>query len=120
MYYENNRAEGATRIDRNYHYGEMRIVEAKYLPIAFSDHFSLVPKTLSRAVCPKSRSTFKLTPEVIRDPLFQERLEEVMLSYNRVREFQGSQTLGILRWWEMLVKQRKKQRKKRNFKSADT
>ena len=66
-YYENNRAEGATRIDRNYHFGEMRIVEAKYLPIAFSDHFSLVvkialPETLGRAVCPKSRPTFKLTP----------------------------------------------------------
>ena len=82
MYYENNRAEGATRIDRNYHNGEMRIVEAKYLPIAFSDNFSLVvkialPEIQSRAVCPKSRPTFKSTPVVIRDPIFQERLEEV-------------------------------------------
>ena len=75
-YCENNRTEGATRIDRNSHYEEMRIVDEKYLPIAFSDPFSLVVKialqeTFSRAVWPKSRPTFKLTPEVIRDPLFQ-------------------------------------------------
>ena len=104
-YCENNRTEGATIIDRNSHYGEIRIVDDKYLPIAFSDPFSLVvkislPETFSRAVWPKSRPT----PEVIRDPLFQEKLKEVMLSYNRVREFQGSQSLGVFQWWEMLVK----------------
>ena len=43
-YYENNRAEGATRIDRNYHFGDMRVAQAWYLPLAFSDHFGLITK----------------------------------------------------------------------------
>ena len=38
-YYENSRASGATRIDRCYHFGDIKVIEAKYLPIAFSDHF---------------------------------------------------------------------------------
>ena len=29
-YYENQRAEGATRIDRSYHYGMIKVVEAKW------------------------------------------------------------------------------------------
>ena len=108
-YYENVRGEGATRIDRNYHFGDLRIVEANYLPIAFSDHLSLiiktaVPDSLSRAINPKCRPTFRLTPEVIKDPLFQERLQESMISYNRVRSFQDRKSVGVLQWWEWLVK----------------
>ena len=108
-YYENQRAEGATRIDRSYHYGMIKVVEAKYIPLAFSDHFGLVvklalPDILSKVICPKSRPTFRLTSEVIQDQLFQARLREVMLTYNRVKDFQGSQSFGVLQWWELLVK----------------
>ena len=94
-YYENVRGEGASRKDHCYHFGDLSIVDAKYLPIAFSDHFSLVVK---------SRPTFKLTPKIIQNILFQDGLREAMLSYNRVRDFQGSQSFGILQWWELLVK----------------
>ena len=108
-YYENARGEGATRIDRCYHFGDLDIVEAKYLPAAFSDHFGLiiqtaVPDTLSRVISPKYRLSFKLTPEVIKDTLFKQRLEMLMCSFNRVREFQGSKGVGVLQWWELLVK----------------
>ena len=108
-YYETIRGEGATRIDRSYHFGVIKIVETKYLPIAFSDHFALlvkisVPGTLSRAFSPKSRSSFKLTPELIKDPIFQERLEASMKTFNRVRDFQGSNSIDVLQWWELLVK----------------
>ena len=34
-YYGDTRGKGATRIDRQYHYGEIVIKEAKYLPLAF-------------------------------------------------------------------------------------
>ena len=43
---------------------------------------------------------------MIKDQIFKERLKEAMVSWNRVRGFQdgsGSQ-LGILYWWDMLVK----------------
>ena len=107
-YYENSRAEGATRIDRNYHFGGVKVVEAKYLPIAFSDHFAHVvkislPEPLDRILGPKSRPTFKLRPEVIMDKLFQGRLAEAMESWLRVKHFQGQDTDTLL-WWEMLVK----------------
>ena len=40
-YYESQRyGEGASRIDRNYHYGDIEIIEAKYISIAFSDHMA--------------------------------------------------------------------------------
>ena len=35
-YYSNSRAEGASRIDRCYHHGELRFKSAKYIPLAFS------------------------------------------------------------------------------------
>ena len=35
-YYGDTRGKGATHIDRQYHYGEKVIKEAKYLPLAFS------------------------------------------------------------------------------------
>ena len=78
-YYENSRAEGATRIDRNYHFGEITVIEAKYIPVAFSDHFAQIvrfslPDTMARILSPKSRASFKLKPEVIYDYLFKERL----------------------------------------------
>ena len=93
-YYENERAEGATRNDRSYHFGGLKIKEIKYLPIAFSDHFGLIvriilPGPLDRILCPKNRPSFRLKPEVIRDDIFKERLEEAMLSWERVRTFQG-------------------------------
>ena len=107
-YYENARAEGATRIDRNYHFGNLDIREVKYIPVAFSDHFGLVvklclPDSLSRMISPKSRPSFKLKPEVIRDSIFKERLKDSMVSWERIRAFQGD-TLETLFWWEKMVK----------------
>ena len=108
-YYENTRAEGASRIDRSYHYGNLRVTKAWYLPLAFSDHFGLITRmsltnTLARVISPKCRYQFRLSAEVIRDSLFKERLKLAMVSRQRVREFQGASSLGILQWWEMLVK----------------
>ena len=100
--------EGATRIGRNYHFGEVKVVEAKYLPLAFSDHFAHIvkislPEPLARILSPRSRPTFKLRAEVIMEELFQGRLAEAMESWVRVKHFQGQDTDTLL-WWEMLVK----------------
>ena len=80
-----------------------------YLPLAFSDHFGLITKVsmgdpLAKVLSPKCRFQFRLSAEVIKDSLFKERLELAMVSWKRVREFQGTSNLGILQWWEMLVK----------------
>ena len=34
--------EGATRIDRTYHYGDVGVKKAQYIGVAFSDHQSLI------------------------------------------------------------------------------
>ena len=43
-YYENIRGEGAKRIDRNYHFGDVEVMEAWYQPLAFSDHFGFITR----------------------------------------------------------------------------
>ena len=108
-YYENSRAEGATRIDRNYHFGDLKVTNAWYLPLAFSDHFGLVTEVsladpLAKVLSPKCRFQFRLSAEVIKDSLFKERLSNAMVSWQRVREYQGMNNLDVLQWWEMLVK----------------
>ena len=60
-YYGDVRGHGASRIDRQYHWGEITIKEAKYLPLSFSDHYGLVislilPDHLSRMLSPRGGS----------------------------------------------------------------
>ena len=97
--------EGATRIDRNYHYGGINVIDSKYSSIAFSDHLAYsvkiqLPEALTKILSPKSRPLFKTKPEVILDQLFQARLKESMALWLEVK------TLGVpvLKWWEGLVK----------------
>ena len=68
--------EGATRIDRSYSWGNLTVVEARYEPIAFSDHMAYIvrlslPDTSAQMLSPRSRPIFKVSPEVILDSQFQ-------------------------------------------------
>ena len=104
-YYSDARGQGATRIDRQYHFGNIQIKEAKYLPLAFSDHHGHVvtisiPEQLSTIICPKGRQSFRLQDEVILDQEFQQNLRESMSNWQNVRNF-GMDTLV---WWELVVK----------------
>ena len=43
QYYDNAvHGQGATQIDRMYHYGGLKMIKAEYVPVPFSDNFSLV------------------------------------------------------------------------------
>ena len=104
-YYENARATGATRIDRQYHWGEIYIKDVKYLPLAFSDHHSLVvtmilPTPFSKLICPVSYPPFKVKDEVIYDEQFQQNLSHEMAGWQRIKAF-GMDTMV---WWEVVVK----------------
>ena len=104
-YYEVRGSQGASRIDRQYHWGEVYPVSAEYSPIAFSDHMAhtvrlQVPDPLVRMCCPKSRPQFQIREEVARDKDFQEWVGESMQEWDEVRE----QGLPVLLWWEMIVK----------------
>ena len=110
-FYENSRAEGASRIDRCYHFGNMVVKQAFYVPIAFSDHFAhvvefMVPADLSHILSPKCRPSFNIKAEVIRDQIFKERLAVSVQMWERVKSFGDNQSSdsSILSWWEHLVK----------------
>ena len=104
-YYEVRGVVGASRIDRQYHWGEIEVLSAVYTPIAFSDHLALVtkmkvPDQLTRFLCPKSRPIFKIREEVAKDKQFQERVKLAMEDWVYVR----SEGLPVFQWWELIVK----------------
>jgi hypothetical protein len=81
------------------------IREARYKPVSFSDHLAYVahfslPVPMARILSPRSRTIFKVKPDVIRDEIFKERLSESMLDWQEVHDL----GLDILTWWEVLVK----------------
>ena len=105
-YYEHSKyGEGATRIDRQYYWGNMVILEARYVGLAFSDHHGLIvkiklPEAQSRLISPKSKPQFKAKPEVVRDPIFNEKLKSKFSVWTEIR----MSGLDLLPWWELVVK----------------
>ena len=66
-----------------YRKGEIKIIAADYVSIAFSDHMGLVveirvPKAFSRLLSPEHKTLFKAKPDVVLDPIFKERLKTSM------------------------------------------
>ena len=104
-YYQDSKSQGATRIDTQYHYGDITVLDARYLPLAFSDHHGLVikisvPQSLGKLFCPRGRQSFRLRDEVIVDSAFQVSLAEAMRGWQSIKEF----GLDTLSWWEQVVK----------------
>ena len=103
-FYERN-GEGASRIDRSYNWGNITVMEAKYVAVAFSDHFGYVvklqlPDCMSKLLSPKSRPFYKVSPEVVVDEIFQKRVAASMTDWVEIKD----RGLKILRWWELIVK----------------
>ena len=91
-YFENARGEGATRIDRCYHYGEIKINKASYKPLAFSDHHAHIvnitlPAQFCRLSCPRGNYTFRIKAEVVSDSIFQDRLKEALHIWLNIKSF---------------------------------
>ena len=54
-YYDHNKfGEGATRIDRQYYWGDIEIIDVKYVGVAFSDHQAYVVKLKYQVSVPRS------------------------------------------------------------------
>ena len=101
----NQGGEGATRIDRSYSWGEVEVLEARYVPVAFSDHLAhvvklKVPEATCRSMSVKAKPFFKTSPEVVQDQVFQERVAGAMKEWEEVKGL----GLPMLRWWELYVK----------------
>ena len=95
---------GASRIDRCYYWGDVRIVSAEYISVAFSDHFAYLLKitlpNLENFLSPESRPLFKTSPEIVHDKIFKESLSREMGEWRQVRD----RGLPIMQWWEIIVK----------------
>ena len=97
--------EGASRIDRCYHWGELAVHEAEYHPISFSDHLSLrlvynLPSKLSHMVAPQARPHFKIPPDIVEDEIFAESISKAAEGWCQVKEA----GVNILSWWQYMVK----------------
>ena len=104
-YYEERGITGASRIDRQYHWGSIVPIQAEYSSIAFSDHFThtvkvTVPDQLARMCTPRARRQFKIKEEVARDFQFQDTVKVAMEDWEQVRQA----GLPVLSWWELIVK----------------
>ena len=105
-YYESDRfGDGATRIDRQYHWGGLAVLDAQFLGIAFSDHMSQIfkiqlPENFSRLTSPKFKAQFKSKPDVVKDPEFIRRLKVEHEEWVGVK----NQGVDVMLWWEHMVK----------------
>ena len=104
-YYNVGGAVNATRIDRQYYWGNMEVIKSEYIPSAFSDHFGLltqvkVPYLILYKNIPCHPSSFKISNEISRDPLFIEQVSKSMPEWKKVL----SNGLDILIWWDLVVK----------------
>ena len=99
-YYGRAGQEAATRLDRSYHWGEVRVVEARYEAVAFSDHHAYLVELMMKMMYPKSRPVFNTSPEVVKNYDFRTRLVAEMVGWQEVKV----RRLAILPWWELLVK----------------
>ena len=104
-YFHDRIGQGASRIDRCYHWGDMVPTNSRYISLAFSDHFGLVssftlPSQMAKIFSPRARPFFRTRPEVVVDSKFREGLELNMLEWLAVKEH----GVDILIWWEKLVK----------------
>ena len=107
-YYVDNLGDnGASRIDRAYYYGEgISPLSSTYQAVAFSDHLSLIISVKIQNIvknrdCPKSRPFFKISPTVVNDPEFKERLEYAIKKWVEIKEKFNHNHMD---WWEGIVK----------------
>ena len=103
--YQNTDADGATRIDRSYQGGDIIAKESQYHSISFCDHLCLrvsydLPHKLDRHLAPYSKPSYKISPSVVKDDIFKDRLRSSMQEWLRVKEAGAD----LMVWWDSMFK----------------
>ena len=102
-YYVWKGKEGATRIDRCYSWGNIRVQEAEYLVVSFSDHLAHVitfdTSTLKDQNNNRKRSLYKIKHFIIEDHIFQNKFRDSFLEWLVLKD-----GLSPTFWWENIVK----------------
>ena len=103
-YYVSGNVQGATRIDRQYLWGDATAVSSEYFSVPFSDHYGLltkvkVPLNHSRQAIPRAKRNLKIRNEIV-DAIFVSEVAKSMKDWQKVRE----NGLDVVRWWDLIVK----------------
>ena len=102
-YYVWKGKEGATRIDRCYSWGNIRVREAEYLVVSFSDHLAHVitldTSTLKNQNNKRKKSLYKVKHFIIEDHIFQNKVRDSFLEWLVLKD-----GLSPTFWWENIVK----------------
>ena len=102
-YYVWKGKEGATRIDRCYSWGNMRVQEAEYLVVSFSDHLAHVitldTSSIKSLNNHRKRSLYKIKHFVIEDVIFQSNVRNSFQEWLILKD-----GLSPTFWWENIVK----------------
>ena len=101
-YYISKGVKGATRIDRAYAWGNVKIREAEYIATSFSDHYShvvTIENQTPQQEKSKGKSIYKIKYFIVDDKIFQERVEHAFAEWLETKE-----GLCPIFWWENVVK----------------
>ena len=101
-YYISKGVKGATRIDRAYVWGNVKVREAEYVGTSFSDHYSHVVTIENPAFYQekdKRNSIYKIKHFIVDDKVFQESVEQAFPDWLETKE-----GLCPVFWWENVVK----------------
>ena len=105
-YYKSGEQTHATRIDREYNWGQVEVVKSEYVPAAFSDHLGLLMEVRVpinghiTSPIPRGQPHLKIRDEIAQDPKFQEMVALEMENWKEIR----NNGLDVLTWWELVVK----------------
>ena len=102
-YYVWKGKEGATRIDRCYSWGNVRVKQAEYLAVSFSDHLAHVvtfsTPTIQKLNNSKRKSVYKIKHHIIDDDIFQQNIKSEFQAWVALKD-----GLSPTFWWENVVK----------------
>ena len=102
-YYVAKGVKGATRIDRAYAWGNVKIREAEYIGISFSDHLAHVVTIEDQNAKQEQKKNwntiYKIKHHIVNDMIFQESVEQAFPEWLETKE-----GLCPVFWWENVVK----------------
>ena len=95
--------EGATRIDRCYTWGSVKVTQAEYLAVSFSDHLAHIvtfdTPTIQNRTQNKRNSIYKIKHYLVDDDVFQ---QNVRTSFHEWLSLKDG--LSPTFWWDHVVK----------------
>ena len=106
--------EGASRLDRAYKWGKVKVIEANYVPVAFSDHWMHQVKVRLQENPGQQeiffKPFFKVSPELAKEELFKSKVKEVLEIWEPAKN-----QMDLLEWWDLVKSDIREAAKKMSY-----